>query len=132
MLGGLFIKITVLLKWVSLIFASCGKCHRQGLLDIVCLADVKMQLKDCKTQIFLAIEWFPNQVTLRIIRKIVQKTHPRLNPGLLNQNAKSIHWAWKIYVNSKLRVIFKIIEVISVSKNFNGLPFSHFHLNFSH
>lgn len=47
-----FIKIIVLLKRVSLTLASRGKCHRQGLLDIVCLADVKMQLKDCKTQIF--------------------------------------------------------------------------------
>lgn len=39
---------------------------------------------------FPAVERFPNQVTLRITREIVRKTNPRLNPGLLNQNAKSI------------------------------------------
>lgn len=62
------------------------------------LADVKMQLKCCKTQVFQPWSgWYIekasalrilNKVTLRITEESFQNTHPRLLTGLLNQNAK--------------------------------------------
>lgn len=66
------------------------------------LAEVKMQLKYCETQVFRqlsggAIEkasalWIANQLSLRIIREIFWKANPKPYPGLLNQNAKGPGW----------------------------------------
>lgn len=49
---GLINKSHCPVKGVSLILAPHGKCQRQGLLDNVSLADVQIQLKYCKTQVF--------------------------------------------------------------------------------
>lgn len=66
------------------------------------LAEGKMQLKYCETQVFQqlsggAIEKasvlrIPNQLSLRIIREIFWKANPKIYPGLLNQNAKGTGW----------------------------------------
>lgn len=90
------IKAALLSKWVSLILAPHGKCP--GASGQCILADVKMQLKCCTTQVFQpCIVWYIdkscalmtlNQVTPRITKETFQKTHPRLLTGLLNQNAK--------------------------------------------
>lgn len=90
------IKAAILSIWVSLILAPHGKCPSASGQCI--LADVKMQLKCCTTQVFQpCIVWYIekscalmilNQVTPRITKETFQKTHPRLLTGLLNQNAR--------------------------------------------